>query len=94
MWNPQGCRKVEIYVKFYPLHQLGVSLKNIKRYSNKMVEVGKMGDSILQLLLLLGYLSIGLIAITFAVYAISVNYLRQEKSESKKEQKKRLEELK
>lgn len=46
------------------------------------------------MLLLLGYLAIGLISITFPIYAISVNYLQLEKSESEKERNKRLERLK
>ncbi len=53
-----------------------------------------MNDAVLQILLILAYLAIGLISVTFPIYAISVDYLRQEKWESGKERKKRLEEVK
>ena len=53
-----------------------------------------MNDTILQILLILAYLAIGLIAVTFPIYAISVNYLPQEKQESEKERKKRIEKIK
>lgn len=52
-----------------------------------------MSQAVLQILLILAYLAIGLIAVTFPIYAISVNYLPQEKSESEKERKKRIEKL-
>jgi len=53
-----------------------------------------MSEAALQILLLLAYLAIGLISVTFPIYAISVTYLRQEKSETEKERKKRIEVLK
>ena len=53
-----------------------------------------MSEAFLQFLLLLGYLIIGLISITFPIYAISVTYLQQELRESEKERKKRVEILK
>lgn len=53
-----------------------------------------MNDTILQILLILAYLAIGLIAVTFPIYAISVNYLPQEKQESEKERKRRIEKIK
>jgi hypothetical protein len=52
-----------------------------------------MSDAFLQILLILSYLAIGLLSVTFPIYAISVNYLPQEKWESEKERKKRIEEL-
>jgi len=52
-----------------------------------------MSDAFLQILLLLAYLAIGLISVTFPIYAISVNYLPSEKWESEKEQKKRIDKL-
>lgn len=57
------------------------------------LEDAPMNQAVLQILLLLAYLAIGLIAVTFPIYAISVNYLPQEKSESEKERKKRIEKL-
>lgn len=53
-----------------------------------------MTEAVLQILLLLAYLAIGLISVTFPIYAICVTYLRQEKWESEKERKQRNEELK
>jgi len=53
-----------------------------------------MSDAILQVLLLLAYLAIGLISVTFPIYAICVTYLRRELWESFKEQKKGVENLK
>jgi uncharacterized membrane protein (DUF106 family) len=53
-----------------------------------------MSESVLQILLILAYLAVGLIAITFPIYAITVNYLKQEKWETGKERKKRIENLK
>jgi len=53
-----------------------------------------MSAAFLQILLLLAYLAIGLISVTFPIYAISVNYLPSEKWESEKEQKKRIDKLK
>lgn len=52
-----------------------------------------MSQAVLQILLILAYLAIGLIAVTFPIYIISVNYLPQEKSESEKERQKRIEKL-
>jgi len=57
------------------------------------LEDALMGEAVLQILLVLAYLAIGLIAVTFPIYAISVNYLPREKSESEKEHKKRIEKL-
>lgn len=51
-------------------------------------------DAVLQILLILAYLAIGLIAVTFPIYAICVTFLPQEKWESEKERKKRIESLK
>lgn len=53
-----------------------------------------MNDAVLQVLLILAFLAIGLISITFPIYAISVNFLPQQKWESEKERKKRMDELK
>lgn len=53
-----------------------------------------MSEAILQILLLLAYLSIGLISIIFPIFAICVTYLRQEKSETEKELAKRQDILK
>lgn len=52
-----------------------------------------MNEAILQVLLILAYLAIGLISVTFPVYAIAVNFLPQQKWEGEKEQKKRIDEL-
>lgn len=49
--------------------------------------------AILQILQLLAYLAIGLISVTFPIYAISVTYLRKEKWETEKEREKRMERL-
>ena len=49
-----------------------------------------MSEAYLQILLILAYLAIGLISITFPIYAICVTYLRQEKWESGKEREKRI----
>jgi len=54
----------------------------------------KMNDAVLQVLLILAFLAIGLISVTFPIYAISVNFLPQQKWENEKERKKRMEELK
>jgi hypothetical protein len=53
-----------------------------------------MTEAVLQILLLLAYLAIGLISVTFPIYAICVTYLKQERWESEKERKQRIEELK
>jgi hypothetical protein len=53
-----------------------------------------MTEAVLQILLLLAYLAIGLISVTFPIYAICVTYLKQERWESEKERKQRNEELK
>jgi len=53
-----------------------------------------MSEAFLQILLLLAYLAIGLISVTFPIYAICVTYFRREFWESLKEQKKRVENLK
>ena len=47
-----------------------------------------MTEALLQILLILSFLAIGLIAVTFPLYAIAVNFLPQEKLESEKESKK------
>ena len=52
-----------------------------------------MSQAILQILLILAYLAIGLISLTFPIFALCVTYLRQEKSETEKELKKRRENL-
>jgi len=53
-----------------------------------------MNDAVLQVLLILAFLAIGLISVTFPIYAISVNFLPQQKWENEKERKKRMDELK
>ena len=53
-----------------------------------------MGEAALQILLILAYLAIGLISVTYPIFALCVGYLRQEKSETEKERKKRIETLK
>ena len=53
-----------------------------------------MSEAVLQVLLLLAYLAIALISVTFPIYAICVSYLRREFWENLKEQKKRAENLK
>jgi len=52
-----------------------------------------MNDAVLQALLLLAFLAIGLISVTFPIYAISVNFLPKQKWEDEKERKERLKEL-
>lgn len=52
-----------------------------------------MNEAVLQVLLILAYLAIGLIAITFPIFAICVTFLPQERWESEKERKKRIEKL-
>lgn len=52
-----------------------------------------MSEAFLQVLLILAYLAIGLISVTFPIYAICAAYLKQEKWESEKERKKRMEKL-
>ena len=52
-----------------------------------------MNDVVLQVLLILAYLAIGLFAVTFPIYAICVTFLPQERWESEKERKKRIEKL-
>jgi len=44
-----------------------------------------MNEAVLQVLLILAFLAIGLISVTFPIYAISVNFLPQQKWESEKE---------
>jgi hypothetical protein len=53
-----------------------------------------MNDAVLQVLLVLIYLPIGLISVTFPIYAISVNFLPKQKWEDEKERKKRMDGLK
>lgn len=53
-----------------------------------------MSDAILQILLVLIYLQIGLISVTFPIYAISVNFLPKQKWEDEKERKRRMDNLK
>jgi len=53
-----------------------------------------MTEAPLQILLLLAYLAIGLISVTFPIYALCVTYLKQEQSEYKQERKKRIANLK
>lgn len=50
-------------------------------------------EAVLQILTILAYLAIGLLSVTFPIYAISVNYLPQEKWEGEKESKKRIDDL-
>jgi hypothetical protein len=52
-----------------------------------------MSETVLQILLILAYLAVGLISVTFPIYAITVNYLKQEKCETEKERKKRIVDL-
>lgn len=52
-----------------------------------------MNDAVLHVLLILAYLAIGLVSVTFPIYAISVNFLPQQKWESEKERDKRKNEL-
>jgi len=53
-----------------------------------------MTEATLQILLLLAYLAIGLISVTFPIYALCVTYLKQEQAEYKQERKKRIAYLK
>lgn len=53
-----------------------------------------MSEAILQILLILAYLAIGLLSVTFPIYAICVTFLKQEKWEAKKEREKKVENLK
>jgi uncharacterized membrane protein (DUF106 family) len=53
-----------------------------------------MSEAILQILLIFAYLAIGLISVTFPIYAICVTYLKQEIFENMQERKKRAENLK
>lgn len=53
-----------------------------------------MTEATLQILLLLAYLAIGLISVTFPIYALCVTYLKQEQAEYKQERKKRIAKLK
>jgi hypothetical protein len=53
-----------------------------------------MSDAVLQILLVLIYLSIGLVSVTFPIYAICVAFLPKQKWEDEKERKKRIDELK
>lgn len=53
-----------------------------------------MDEAILQIQNIIVYLSIGLISVTFPIYAICVTYQRQEKWETEKELKKREELIK
>lgn len=48
-----------------------------------------MNEVALQIMLILAYLVIGLISVTFPIYAISVNFLPQQKWETEKEREKR-----
>jgi hypothetical protein len=51
-------------------------------------------EAVLQALLILAYLAIGLVSVTFPIYAIAVNFLPQQKWESEKQRSKRIAELK
>jgi hypothetical protein len=53
-----------------------------------------MNEVALQTLLMLAFLAIGLISVTFPIYAICVTYLPRELKETEKERKKRREQLK
>jgi hypothetical protein len=52
-----------------------------------------LNGAVLQVLLILAFLAIGLISVTFPVYAISVNFLPKQKWEDEKERKKRMDNL-
>jgi hypothetical protein len=52
-----------------------------------------MSEAYLQILMILVYLSIGLLAVIFPIYAIAVNYFPQEKWEGEKQRKKTIETL-
>lgn len=58
-----------------------------------LVQWVRMSEVVLQVLLILAYLAIGLLAVTFPIYAISVTFLPREKWESERERKKRIEKL-
>jgi len=49
-----------------------------------------MSESALQILLILSYLAIGLLSVTFPIYAICVSYLKAEKHEAAQENKNQL----
>jgi len=53
-----------------------------------------MSDAVLQILLILAYLAIGLITVTIPIFAICVTYLRQEKTEARKERKQQIDVVK
>lgn len=53
-----------------------------------------MSDALLQFLLLLTYLMIGLISVSFPIFAIAIVYLPKEKWETEKERSRRIEGLK
>jgi ABC-type multidrug transport system fused ATPase/permease subunit len=50
-----------------------------------------LSEGILQILLILAYLAIGLLSVTFPVYAIAVTYLPREKAETEKKRRKQIE---
>jgi hypothetical protein len=52
-----------------------------------------LNEAVLQVLLILAFLAIGLISVTFPVYAISVNFLPKQKWEDEKGRKKRMDNL-
>jgi hypothetical protein len=54
----------------------------------------KMTEAALQILLILAYLAIGLLSVTFPIYALCVTYLKQEKYASEKERKRSMEKAK
>jgi hypothetical protein len=53
-----------------------------------------MTEAALQILLILAYMAIGLLSVTFPIYALCVTYLKQEKSASEKERKRSLKKAK
>jgi ABC-type transport system involved in cytochrome bd biosynthesis fused ATPase/permease subunit len=53
-----------------------------------------MTEAVLQILLILAYLAIGLLSVTFPIYALCVTYLKQEKSASEKERKRSMKDAK
>jgi len=53
-----------------------------------------MTEAVLQILLILAYLAIGLLSVTFPIYALCVTYLKQEKYASEKERKRSMEKAK
>lgn len=53
-----------------------------------------MNEAILQALFTITYLAIGLISVSFPIYAISVNYLKQERNEADTEKTRKIQQIK